>query len=269
MNSGVQIVIPQSPGAGSIKVSTSPFSPGRAPLARPQFYGHNPNLKLPADLFLLGCHFLIVEYDETNKEEVPTWKKIIKMHGGEIETCFNPKITHILCRTQKHGIVMQAIRENKRCVTAYWLNDIVTKKQVLPPWQAIHLPTPSVFGLTKPGHKHIICLTGFEEEERDRVKQMIIETGARLTTYLSKQNTVMICKKIDMTSKKCAKGKEFGLPMVNIVWLTDLLLGNTSQILQYENAKYQTYTLQQPLRIDYTIVSHLMSKFSSNFALKI
>jgi hypothetical protein len=37
---------------------------------------------------------------------------------------------------------MQALREGKRCVTAYWLNDVVMKQQVLPPWQALHFPTP-------------------------------------------------------------------------------------------------------------------------------
>ena len=32
----------------------------RAAPPRAQFYGHNPNLKLPPDLFLLGCVFHIV-----------------------------------------------------------------------------------------------------------------------------------------------------------------------------------------------------------------
>lgn len=78
---------------------------------------------------------MIVEYDETDPEDLPDWIKSIKHHGGEIESCYNLKVTHVLCRTQKHGIVMQAIRDNKRCVTAYWLNDIILKKQVIPPWQ--------------------------------------------------------------------------------------------------------------------------------------
>lgn len=137
MQPGAQVIMPQSP---STNIKTQPpFSPGRAVppqiVNRPQFYGHNPNLKLPPELCLLGCHFLIVEYDETNAEDLMDWKKSIKHHGGEIEPCYNLKVTHVLCRTQKHGIVMQAIRDNKRCVTAYWLNDIILKKQVIPPWQ--------------------------------------------------------------------------------------------------------------------------------------
>lgn len=124
-------VVPQSPSTikgnetksnkpknHSIKniLGTPPFSPGRAPLPRPQFYGHNPNLKLPNDLFLLGCHFLIVEYEDSHTSELPNWKKTIAFHGGEIETSYNLRVTHVLCRTQKHGIVMQAIRDNKRLV---------------------------------------------------------------------------------------------------------------------------------------------------------
>jgi PAX-interacting protein 1 len=253
---GTPVIVPQSPG--SIK-GQPPFSPGRVPLPRPQFYGHNPNLKLPSELFLLGCHFLIVEYDETHKEDLPAWKQTIKHHGGEIESCYNPKVTHILCRTQRHGIVMQAIRDNKRCVTAYWLMDCVGKKQVLPPWQAIHLPSPSVFGPLKPGHKHIIAITAFEGEERERVMCMVEETGARYTNYLNRQNTVLVCKRIDPQNRKYVRAKEVNIPCVNVVWLSDLLLGNTSATLQYESSKYQQYALQAPLRIDYTIVSHLMS----------
>ena len=127
------VVVPQSPStikgllffidsliqtSYQIKLFTGnpPFSPGRAALPRPQFYGHNPNLKLPNDLFLLGCHFLIVEYEDTFTEDLPSWKKSITYHGGEIETSYNLRVTHVLCRTQKHGIVMQAIRDNKRYV---------------------------------------------------------------------------------------------------------------------------------------------------------
>lgn len=80
-----------------------PFSPGRPSLQRPQFYGHNPNLKLPPALFLLGCTFFIVEYDETCEEMLPEWKELIQRHGGEIEQMYCPRVTHVLCRTQRHG----------------------------------------------------------------------------------------------------------------------------------------------------------------------
>lgn len=48
--------------AGGVVVGGSKVYAGAARPAPPraQFYGHNPNLKLPPDLFLLGCVFHIV-----------------------------------------------------------------------------------------------------------------------------------------------------------------------------------------------------------------
>lgn len=254
----VPAVVPQSPS----QIKTGMFSPNRVAITRPQFYGHNPNLKLPPELFLLGCHFYIVEYDELNPNDINDWKALIQKHGGEIESTYGARVTHVLCKTQRHGVVMQAIRDSKRCVTAYWLSDIVSKKIFQPPWQALHLPTPHTFGAQKPATKHIISVTGFENEERERIKQMVTESGAKLTTYFARQNTVLICKRIDPQNPKYKRAKEWNIPVVNTIWLSDILLGNLSQMSQYEASKYQQYNLSSPFRIDYTLVSHLMSKYN-------
>jgi PAX-interacting protein 1 len=47
-----------------------------------------------------------------------------------------------MCKTQDSAISNQALREGKRLVTIYWLNDIVVNRKVLPPWKAIHFPLP-------------------------------------------------------------------------------------------------------------------------------
>lgn len=251
-----KLLINQSPGAPS---GGSPFSPsGRPQLPRPQFYGHNPNLKLPAELFLLGCTFYIVEYDDQYERELPDWSQLIRRHGGEIEPNYCPRVTHVLCRTQRHGVVMQAIRDAKRCVTAYWLNDTVLKRCVQPPWQALHLPMPSTFGMQRPATRHIVTLTGFEGEERARVKRMVEESGAKLTPYLSKHNTVLICRRQE--GAKWKRARDWSVPVVNVVWLSDILLGNLSGMAQFEAAKYQQYAMPAPLRIDYLHVLHLMSE---------
>lgn len=66
---------------------------------------------MPPDKCLLGCVFLIVEYDRCPDtiKEVPTWKQIILDHGGEIEPSYTLRLTHILCQTQKHPLVQQVI----------------------------------------------------------------------------------------------------------------------------------------------------------------
>lgn len=249
-------VVLQSPSG----MKSPPFSPNRS-LPRPQFYGHNPNLpKLPPELFLLGCIFYIVEYDESNPNDIPEWKKLIQKHGGEVETVYCPRVTHVLCRTQRHGVVMQALRDSKRCVTAYWLNDTILRTQVQPPSEALHLPMPSTFGTQRPATKHIISVSGFEGDERTRVKQMVDESGALLTPYFSRHNSVLICKKPEGTKYK--RAKDWNIPVVNCVWLNDILQGNLSHMSQYDQQKYQQYNLNEPLRIDYSLAALLMSKFT-------
>lgn len=249
----------QQPPPGTPIIKGTPFSPNRLPVQRSQYYGHNPNLKLPSELFLLGCNFYIVEYDETHPKELPDWKEIIRKHGGEIENSYCAKVTHVLCCTQRHGVVMQAIRDSKRCVTAHWLNDTILKKQVCPPWQAHHLPTPATFGIQKPATRHIIAITGFEGEERVKLKIMVEESGAILTDYFSKHNTVLICKNLEGPKYKHAR--ECNIPAVNATWLSDILLGNLSAMSQYEQAKYQQFNPTGSLRIDYSLVAHLMSEY--------
>lgn len=251
----VKPAILQSPSG----LKSPPFNQNRA-LPRPQFYGHNPNLKLPTELFLLGCIFFIVEYDECHPTDIPEWKKLIQRHGGEIETVYCPRVTHVLCRTQRHGVVMQAIRDSKRCVTAYWLNDTILRMQVQPPSEALHLPMPSTFGNQRPATKHIISVSGFEGDERIRIKQMVEESGALLTPYFTRHNSVLICKKLD--GNKYKRARDWNIPVVNCIWLSDILQGNLSHMSQYDQQKYTQFNLSEPLRIDYTLVAHLMSMFS-------
>lgn len=241
-------------------LKSPPFSPNRPMPPRAQFYGHNPNLKLPPNLFLFGCIFYIVEYDETHPNDLPDWKKVIQLHGGEVETLYCPRVTHVLCCTQRHGVVMQAIRDSKRCVTAYWLNDTILRKQVQPPSEALHLPMPSTFGTQRPASKHIISISGFESDERRRVKEMVQESGARLTPYFSRHNSVLICKKLE--GDKYKRAKDWNIPVVNCVWLSDILQGNLKYMSQYDHSNYQQYNMNAPLRIDYTSVANVMSKCS-------
>ena len=71
--------------------------------------------------------------------------QVIRQFGGEVETQYHPRISHLLCKTQDSAISAQALRDGKRLVTVFWLNDIVVKKNVLPPWKAIHFPLPAKY----------------------------------------------------------------------------------------------------------------------------
>ncbi|KAJ6636356.1 PAX-interacting protein 1, partial [Pseudolycoriella hygida] len=98
-------------------------------------------------------------------------------------------------------------------------------------------------------------------EERVRIKNMVDEAGAMLTTYLSRHNTVLICKKPE--GPKYKRAKEWNIPVVNTAWLSDILLGNLSGMSQFETAKYQQYNITGPFRIDYGLVPHLMTAWKS------
>lgn len=137
---------------------------------------------------------MIVEYDTQRADEVVIWKQVIERHGGEIEPQYCARATHVLAMTQKHPIVNQALREGKRCISAHWLSDVIGKQQVLPPWHALHFPTP--FGLQElPCTKHIISLSGFDGEERAKVKFMLETLGAKYTSYFSRHNTLLVCRR--------------------------------------------------------------------------
>ena len=101
-------------------------------------------LSVPPDLCLLGCIFHIIDYqDDSEKSEyVPSWTKTIRQYGGEVEASYQPRITHLLCMNQTSVLAQQALREGKRIVTSYWLNDVVARKKVTPPWKAVHFPLP-------------------------------------------------------------------------------------------------------------------------------
>lgn len=44
--------------------------------------------------------------------------------------------------------IKQALKDQRRVVTAFWLNDVLVKKKMLPPYQALHLPI--IYGENKP-----------------------------------------------------------------------------------------------------------------------
>ncbi|KAL1454189.1 hypothetical protein WDU94_010469, partial [Cyamophila willieti] len=228
---------------------------------RAQFYGHNPNIKLPPEKCLLGCVFLIVEYDKQPEEahHVDTWRQIIIQNGGEVEASYVLRLTHILCLSQKHPLVQQGLRDMKRCITAHWLNDVITRQHVLPPHLAIHFPTP--YSDEKPCRNYNMSLSGFEKDERDRVRWMIESTGAKYCSYYNSRVDFLIARKLD--GPKVKKAKELQRPIVNVQWLNEVMFGHYACIQQVDNQKYQQFNLSHPFRIDYSLVLHLMGPWKA------
>ena len=91
-------------------------------------------------------------------------------------------MTHILAANQKSQLAQSGRVEGKRLVTAYWLNDTILRKKVLPPWRAVHFPLPTIFD--PPCTNMILTTTGFD---MDLIKDMIKMVGASHTGYTGSQ----------------------------------------------------------------------------------
>ena len=61
--------------------------PGGVPQPRlQQFVGHAIETRLPPDLCLLGCIFVIADYQDSEEaRHLTDWRRVITQYGGEIE----------------------------------------------------------------------------------------------------------------------------------------------------------------------------------------
>ncbi|KAK6973828.1 PAX-interacting protein 1 [Biomphalaria glabrata] len=249
--------IPQhQPPAVPLPSAPPPATSGpQPPPPGPLYHGHDPKENVPPDLCLLGCVFCIVDYQNIiGLEEVAAWKKVIEQYGGQVETSYCNRVSHVLCANQKSDVFKMALKEGKRVVTAFWLNDCLLQKKMVPPWQALHLPLS--FHSEKPGFNQMISVTNFDGEERVRLKQMINAIGAKYTGYMTHHNSALICKKPG--GMKFEKAKEWRIAVVNVQWLSDLVLGNMDALRLPVHVRYLQVGQGREFHMDLTRVTHLM-----------
>lgn len=80
----------------------------------------------------------------------------------------------------------------------------------------------------------------------------------QFTTYFSKHNTLLICAKAE--GPKYMHAKKWGVPTVNVQWLTDVMLGNFAALNQMEHVKYQQFNNPPNFSFDPILVPNLMRK---------
>jgi len=54
------------------------------------------------------------------------------------------------------------------------------------------------------------------------------------------------------------------IPVVNVKWMNDILLGEKISLQHFTLTKYQKYDLSNPYHINYNKVSHLMGMLKMN-----
>ncbi|XP_013410668.1 PAX-interacting protein 1 [Lingula anatina] len=211
------------------------------------YYGHDGSERVPEDMCLLGCVFYIADYNKyMEQEQLDVWKKAISQHGGQVDTSYSNRVTHLLCEHQESDVFALALKDQKRVVTAHWLSDVMDRKKMLPPWLATHFP--SVHGHQKPCTDQLISVSGFVGAERARIKHMLQIIGAKYVGFLAHSHSALIVKRLQ--GIKYEKAMEWKVPVVNVQWLNDLVLGHMSALKLPVHSRYQQYNLEDDFRVD-------------------
>lgn len=219
------------------------------------FYGHDASETVPSDMCLLGCIFYMADYQKLlDPEMLKVWTTVIEEHGGLVDPSYSNRVTHVLCEHQSSDVFKLALNDHKRVVTAYWLNDTLGKKKMDPPWYAYHFPSTHSEKICS---NQIIAVSGFQNEERDRIKIMVQLLGAIYTGYMTRANSVLVCKRQE--GAKYERAVEWGIPVVNVHWLSELLLGSLSVLKLPVDPKYRVFGKPDDFVIDLREYCYLMS----------
>lgn len=200
------------------------------------YYAHDPAEHVPEDVCLLGCVFYITDYQKTlEPAELESWRQVIAQRGGQVDDSYSNRITHVLCEHQRSDVFQLALRDGKRLVTAHWLSDCLLAGRMTVPSAAIHFPC--VFGKDRPCADQLFCMTNFEGEDRERVKRMIACVGARYTGYMTRAHSALIARAPG--GRKQERAVEWQVPVVNLHWLSSIVLGDLYVLKIPIHARYQ------------------------------
>ncbi|XP_060859466.1 PAX-interacting protein 1-like [Metopolophium dirhodum] len=218
----------------------------------------SPKFQPSPDGFLSNCHFWIV--DDLRKVAGATNhlyfnEHCIQEHGGTIAYHYTNMVTHVIGISQKNVEVLRGLNQHKKCVTDYWLGDIIGAKKIIKPWLAHHLPIPySEDNL--PYQNKQIAIANFSKNDYYKVRAMVEVTGATVNNKISRSTYIVIALKLE--GAMINKALDFKIPVVNVKWMNDILLGVKISLKHFDRKKYQKYDLPNPYHISYNKVSHLM-----------
>ncbi|GLA36930.1 hypothetical protein AnigIFM63309_003428 [Aspergillus niger] len=142
---------------------------------------------------------------------------IIKNGGGSITTDVS-KADILICRYREGFAYRMASRLNKDVGNLSWLYHLMTYNTWTSPLRRLlHYPV-SRSGI--PGFKGFkISLSNYVGEARAYLENLITATGAECTKTLKQENTHLVTA--HGNSEKCAAAKEWGLQVVNHLWLEE------------------------------------------------
>jgi hypothetical protein len=183
----------------------------------------------------MGMRFYIQE-DSAGSDIMDEAKDALLLHGGAIAESVN-HATHILVDTIADPPLLKGSQNNlptpaKR--TSKWVLECCRMRTTVWPlgvfewkcWDFLAYPQhgiPPVEGV----NTFVITLTGYTGLHREILKRLIEKSGTQYTFALTRSNTHLLCN--TPTSKKAIAAKNWGVKVVNHLWIMDSMLTWTWQ----------------------------------------
>lgn len=144
-------------------------------------------------------------------------EELIKQGGGKM-TADVASADMVICRYREGLVYRVASRVNKEVGNLSWLYHLVTYNTWTSPLRRLlHYP---VSRTPIPGFRGLrISLSNYVGEARVYLEHLIAAAGAECTKTLKQDNTHLISA--HDTSEKCAAAREWGLHVVNHLWLEE------------------------------------------------
>lgn len=222
-----------------------------------EYFGHDPKENVPKNLPFIGCRFGLIDYEEVDLKKKERWRETIKTAGGMFEEDIK-NMTHLICENRESELFKEALKLGIRCVTIYWINDILGQNRLSYPWKALHIPVAFPKNRKPLTSEHLISVTNSKGKERREIRDMILMTGARYTEHFSARNFLLVCGNVG--GDKYEHAVEWKTPIANCHLISDLLLNSDRNInLMLTQSKYQLFNTSDHLRLNsYSEVRELM-----------
>ncbi|KAM7274964.1 hypothetical protein ACFE04_016830 [Oxalis oulophora] len=193
----------------------------------------------PHETFL-GIRFALFGFDPNNEETVRS--KLVDGGGVDVGQ-INRKCTHVIVDKLVYDdpICATARKNGKKLVTGLWVDHSFDIGMPVDTASIMYRPLKDLNGI--PGAKELImCLTGYQRQDRDDIMTMVSLMGAHFSKPLvATKVTHLICYKFEGEKYELAK-KLKRIKLVNHRWLEDCL--RDWELLPEDNYNRSGYELE-------------------------
>ncbi|KAH0784324.1 hypothetical protein KY290_003922 [Solanum tuberosum] len=174
----------------------------------------------PSKIFI-GVRFVLAGFDSPKKEQV--WSKLLEAGGVDVNE-YGPDCTHLIVDRTVYDdpLCVAARQDGKFLVSGLWVEHSFDVGMPVDHLSIMYRPPRDLTGI--PGAKTLIlCLTGYQRQDRDDIMIMVGLMGANFSKPLvANKVTHLICYKFEGEKYELAK-KMKKIKLVNHLWLEDCL----------------------------------------------